>query len=96
MLRREGYAGPVTILSADDDPPVDRPNLSKDYLAGSAKEDWMPLRGPEFYGQQQIELVLGATVTAIDVAGRRVSVDGQPPRSYGALLLATGATPVHL
>src|SRR5262245_36286339 len=34
MLRREGYEGPVTMISADADPPVDRPNLSKDFLAG--------------------------------------------------------------
>jgi len=44
MLRREGYDGHLTIVSADDSPPGDRPNLSKDYLAGTAKEDWVPLR----------------------------------------------------
>ena len=43
MLRREGYEGPVTIVTADSDPPVDRPNLSKDYLAGEAQDDWIPL-----------------------------------------------------
>ena len=41
-LRREGYDGPISMISADDDPPCDRPNLSKDYLAGEAQEDWMP------------------------------------------------------
>src|SRR6202048_3179365 len=44
MLRRDGYEGPLTIVSADASPPVDRPNLSKDYLAGTAQEDWIPLR----------------------------------------------------
>ena len=48
-LRREGYAGPVIVLSADSAPPCDRPNLSKDYLAGQAPEDWMPLRPDNFY-----------------------------------------------
>src|SRR5262249_55490733 len=38
MLRREGFGGEVTIVSADNDLPYDRPNLSKDYLAGTAPE----------------------------------------------------------
>ena len=37
-LRRLGFTGSVTMLSADSDPPCDRPNLSKDYLAGTAPE----------------------------------------------------------
>jgi NADPH-dependent 2,4-dienoyl-CoA reductase/sulfur reductase-like enzyme/nitrite reductase/ring-hydroxylating ferredoxin subunit len=96
MLRREGYDGPVTIVSADEAPPADRPNLSKDYLAGTAKEDWIPLRGPEYYDEQRIELMLGATVTGIDAAAKVVTIEGRAPRPYGALLLATGADPVHL
>src|SRR2546430_1116544 len=43
MLRRERYEGPIVLVSADEDPPVDRPNLSKDYLAGEAQDDWIPL-----------------------------------------------------
>ena len=53
MLRREGYDGPITMLSADDAPPCDRPNLSKDYLAGKAPEDWIPLRSADFYKQNR-------------------------------------------
>ena len=49
MLRREGYDGPVTLVGAEPPGPVDRPNLSKDYLAGTAPEDWIPLRPPIFY-----------------------------------------------
>ena len=71
MLRREGYAGPVTMLSADDAPPYDRPNLSKDYLAGNAPEEWIPLRPPEFYPEHRIELRLGARVAAIDAKAPR-------------------------
>ena len=37
------------MLSDDDAPPVDRPNLSKDYLAGNAPEDWIPLRPESYY-----------------------------------------------
>src|SRR3546814_10347999 len=58
--------------SADADAPCDRPNLSKDYLAGTADEDWIPLQGPEFYAEHDIDLRLGCEVTAIDTAARQV------------------------
>jgi len=95
-LRREGYSGAITMLSDDDAPPCDRPNLSKDYLAGNAPEEWVPLRPPEFYREQGIDLRLGTHAAAIDVAAREVRLaDGDRCR-YGALLLATGAEPVRL
>src|SRR5262249_14602480 len=72
MLRREGFSGEVTLLSADGDAPYDRPNCSKDYLAGSAPEDWMPLRSPEYYKEQSINLELSTEVTAIDTKARQV------------------------
>ncbi len=56
MLRREGYGGQITMLSSDTAAPVDRPNLSKDYLAGSAPEDWVPLRPDSFYADFAINL----------------------------------------
>jgi NADPH-dependent 2,4-dienoyl-CoA reductase/sulfur reductase-like enzyme/nitrite reductase/ring-hydroxylating ferredoxin subunit len=96
MLRREGYEGPVSLLSADDYPPCDRPNLSKDYLAGTAQEDWIPLRPPEYYAERRIELVLNARVTAIDTAQKRLQLEGGGSRDYGALLLATGADAVRI
>src|SRR5882757_7814271 len=49
MLRRQEFQGSIVMLSSDAAPPVDRPNLSKDYLAGTAPEDWLPLRPDEFY-----------------------------------------------
>ena len=96
MLRRNGYDGPVTMISADDSPPCDRPNLSKDYLAGTAQDDWMPLRSPEFYTERQIELLLGSRVSSIDVTTRRVELEDGSRRPFGALLIATGADPVRL
>src|SRR5271170_3863542 len=56
MLRRSGYLGPVTMVSADDVPPYDRPNLSKDFLAGTAPEEWIPLRSAQYYIDQQVSL----------------------------------------
>ena len=96
MLRREAYDGPITMISADDSPPPDRPNLSKDYLAGTAQEDWIPLRPPEFYTDNRIELMLGSRVSSIDVARREVLLENGSRRSFGALLIATGAEPIHL
>lgn len=96
MLRREGYAGPITLLSADDTVPVDRPNLSKDYLAGQAEESWIPLRSAKFYAKHGIDLVLNARVVAIDPAARTVRREDGTVHSYDRLLLATGADPVHL
>jgi NADPH-dependent 2,4-dienoyl-CoA reductase/sulfur reductase-like enzyme/nitrite reductase/ring-hydroxylating ferredoxin subunit len=95
-LRREGYQGPVTLVGAEPDLPVDRPNLSKDYLAGTAPEDWLPLRGAEFYPAQRIELLSGLRAVGLDPRGRRVQLSDGTSRSYGALLLATGADPVRL
>jgi 3-phenylpropionate/trans-cinnamate dioxygenase ferredoxin reductase subunit len=95
MLRRKGYAGPVTMISADSDLPVDRPNLSKDYLAGDAEEDWIPLWGPDFYKEHDIDVMLGRRVTAIEAAKKTLTLDDGTDRQYGALLVATGADPVH-
>jgi len=96
VLRRDGYDRPITMLSADDAAPCDRPNLSKDYLAGTAEEDWIPLKSDEFYRENQIDLVLNARVTALDVESKRVRLADGREYSYGALLLATGAEPVRL
>ncbi len=96
MLRREGHDGPLTMLSADDSPPCDRPNLSKDFLAGTAPDDWIPLRPPEYYGERKIDLRLDTRVSAIDVPGKSVVVGGGERIAFGSLLIATGANPVRL
>ena len=96
MLRREGFAGDVTVFSADDAAPYDRPNCSKDYLAGNAPEDWMPLRPPDFYRDQSINLELRSNVTDIDVKARHVRLRDGRSAPFDKLLLATGAEPVRL
>jgi apoptosis-inducing factor 3 len=95
MLRRRGFGGSIVMLSQDAAPPVDRPNLSKDYLAGNAPDDWVPLRPQDFYAENDIELCLNAEVTGIDTAAQHVMVSAKT-LPYDRLLLATGAEPVRL
>jgi NADPH-dependent 2,4-dienoyl-CoA reductase/sulfur reductase-like enzyme/nitrite reductase/ring-hydroxylating ferredoxin subunit len=95
-LRDLGYDGSLAMLSADDAAPCDRPNLSKDYLAGTASEDWIPLQAPDFYQERGIDLQLGCKVTAIDTQARAVTTSLGDSFDYDALLLATGAEPRRL
>jgi apoptosis-inducing factor 3 len=95
-LRREGYAGDIRMFGADPAPPVDRPNLSKDYLAGTAPEEWLPLRPDPYFAEQRIDVALGARVTSVSLEARQLTLaDGQVV-GWDALLLATGADPVPL
>ena len=96
MLRRQRYQGSIVMLSDDAAPPVDRPNLSKDYLAGTAPEEWVPLRDDAFYSDQRIDLRLKTSVTAIDTSTREVTTGDGERIAYDRLLLATGAEPVRL
>jgi NADPH-dependent 2,4-dienoyl-CoA reductase/sulfur reductase-like enzyme/nitrite reductase/ring-hydroxylating ferredoxin subunit len=96
MLRRRDYRGSIVMLSDDDAPPVDRPNLSKDYLAGSAPEDWLPLRPDDFYAENGIDLRLRSSVAGIDPRQRQVALEGGERLSFDRLLLATGAQPARL
>ena len=96
MLRRQRYQGSIVMLSDDAAPPVDRPNLSKDYLAGTAPEEWVPLRDDAFYSDQRIDLRLKTSVIAIDTSTREVTTGDGERIAYDRLLLATGAEPVRL
>src|SRR5438094_5106659 len=95
-LRREGYEGPVTIISADESAPYDRPNLSKEYLAGKAPEEWMPLRSPDYYADRRIDLIVKARVSSINISRKQIQLENGKTYGFGALLLATGADPVRI
>ena len=96
MLRRRDFRGSIVMLSGDAAAPVDRPNLSKDYLAGSAPEDWLPLRPEGFYDEAGIDLRLNTDVVGIDTNARHVVTAAGDKVAYDRLLLATGAEPVRL
>lgn len=96
MLRREGFGGALTLISADESAPYDRPNLSKDYLAGTAPEEWIPLRPDEFYRDNDIDLRLGTEAKRLDVAARRVTLASGETVPFTKMLLATGAETIRL
>ncbi len=95
-MRSEGYGGKITIVMRDDESlPIDRPNLSKDYLAGTAPEYWLPVRNADFYVEHKIELK-HAEVLRIDTGARRVELTGGQSLAYDKLLLATGSSAIRL
>ena len=96
MLRRQEFRGSIVMLSNDAASPVDRPNLSKDYLAGRAPEDWLPLGSGSFYAEAGIDLRLNTEVVSIDTKARNVVIAGGGDIPFDRLLLATGAEPVRL
>ena len=93
MLRRHGFAGDLTLLSADRDPPYDRPNCSKDFLAGKASTEWMPLRDDDFYRTQKIDLRLETEVVALNPERNVLTLKTGDTLPYDVLVLATGAEP---
>ena len=96
MLRRRGFTGTIAMIGADPAGPYDRPNLSKDYLAGTAQEDWLPLHSPSFYKRHEIGLLTSTRVKSIDVSTRTATLEGGETRAYDRLLLCTGAEPIAL
>ncbi|MDL2718646.1 MAG: FAD-dependent oxidoreductase [Acidobacteriota bacterium] len=90
-LWREGFKGTVTLLGAEETGPVDRPNLSKEYLTGDAPEEWMPLAMPA-----AIDVRTGSRVARIDASGKRALLADGSTVSWDALLLATGVEVVKL
>jgi len=95
-LRREGYPGRITMLSADSAAPYDRPNLSKDFLMGTAPAEWMPLRSADDYAERKIELLLNSRVQSLDLKQRNLQLESGRKINFDAMLLATGADPVRL
>jgi apoptosis-inducing factor 3 len=95
MLRRRGYSGSVTIIDDDTSAPVDRPNLSKDYLSGHAQPEWIPLWPDGFAAAHRIT-IHRAQAKSLDVANRQVALADGKTVPYDALILAMGSEPNHL
>ncbi|HSY51809.1 MAG TPA: FAD-dependent oxidoreductase [Thermoanaerobaculia bacterium] len=96
MLRLQGFAGTITMIGAEETVPIDRPNLSKEYLAGTAPEEWMPLRDAAVYQAQNIELLTGRRATLLDAKTKTLTLDDGSKRTFDAIVIATGSEPVRL
>ena len=88
MLRRRGFGGAITMFGTEA--PVDRPNLSKEYLAGHAPEEWLPLPMGEKVDFRETR------VTKLDAATKTLTLEDGTTQSFDAIVIATGADPVHL
>lgn len=92
-LIERGHEGPVVMISTEQGVPVDRPNVSKDYLAGSAEPEWMPIHGADVYDSDQITLLRDRQVTKLDLDGGTVELNDGTNEEFDVLVLATGAEP---
>jgi 3-phenylpropionate/trans-cinnamate dioxygenase ferredoxin reductase subunit len=95
--REAGGRDDVTILSADDRPPYNRPPLSKGFLRGDVEDEEETFVHPaSFYADHGVDLRLGVTATRLDTDSRSITLDGGSRLPYGRLVLATGAHPRRL
>ena len=92
-LRGRGFDGRIVLIGSEPERPYERPPLSKDYLRGEADRDKAYVHPAEFYDGQQIELMAGTTVTALDLVTARIMLDDGAQLGYDRLLLTTGAEP---
>ncbi len=92
-MREAEYKGKITIISRENRTPYDRPNLSKDYLQGSAQEEWMPLRPDVFYSKYNIEFMFDMMVNKINIKEKKILFEKGEALSFTKLLIATGGVP---
>ena len=95
-MREAGFTGKIIMVSKEKQVPYDRPNCSKDYLADEAPEEWMPLRGKDFYDQHDITLQFGKEVKEVNTETRAIIFQNGDQQNYDKLLICTGGVPREL
>ncbi len=95
-LRETGFKGKIKLVTKEKEIPYDRPELSKDFMQGKGKEEWLPLRSREFYENNGIDLMFDTTVTGIDTAKHEINLGDGDTLKYDRILLATGGRPRRL
>jgi 3-phenylpropionate/trans-cinnamate dioxygenase ferredoxin reductase subunit len=92
-LRKLDFAGRVTLIGEENEPPYERPPLSKEYLRGEKPLDAAYVRPLADYEANGIDLVRGRRAVTLDAPTRRLNLDDGTTLGYDALLIATGAAP---
>ena len=95
-LRTQGFAGSIAIVGREDEPPYERPPLSKEYLAQEKPFERLYLRPREYWADKAVELLLSREVTRVDPAARQLTCADGATLTYGELIWATGGDPRHL
>ncbi|MEV4331795.1 FAD-dependent oxidoreductase [Streptomyces sp. NPDC049597] len=95
-LREEGFDGPIALLGEESERPYERPPLSKGYLLDKDERETVYVHPSQWYAEHDVDLRLGATVTAIDPAGHEVALADGSRLDYAKLLLTTGSSPRRL
>jgi 3-phenylpropionate/trans-cinnamate dioxygenase ferredoxin reductase subunit len=95
-LRQHGFAGSVTMIGREPEPPYERPPLSKEYFAREKTFERLYIRPPQFWEEKDIDLVLNTEVTAVDPKARQVTLSNGETIEYGSLVWAAGGDPRRL
>jgi NADPH-dependent 2,4-dienoyl-CoA reductase/sulfur reductase-like enzyme/nitrite reductase/ring-hydroxylating ferredoxin subunit len=93
QLRKLGFNGRIQMISADSQPPYDRPNLSKDFLKEDFNPEWLPLNSSDFYQENKIEFIPEKRVVGVDNSKKQIELHDKTMYKFDKLLIATGATP---
>jgi 3-phenylpropionate/trans-cinnamate dioxygenase ferredoxin reductase subunit len=92
-LRQNKFEGTIALLGDEAEVPYERPPLSKEYLAGDKIFERLLIKPAAFWGERDIQLLLGTKVTELDPDGHTVTTYDGRRIGYGRLIWATGGTP---
>lgn len=96
LLRQLGFEGSVRMIGRENEPPYERPPLSKEYLAREKSFERLYIRPPRFWSEKRIDLVLGSAVVAVDADAHRVMLEDGRSLGYGTLVWTAGGDPRRL
>lgn len=96
VLRQQGFEGSIAMIGRENEPPYERPPLSKEYMAGDKPFERLYIRPPSFWGERGVEMILGRAVECVDARARTVSLDNGAMFGFGDLIWATGGDPRRL